>query len=53
LEVSYGLGDDRFDSEGRVIRVRFPNFVLYNIYFPNGGRGQDRVDYKLDFYACF
>lgn len=52
LEVTYGLGDDRFDNEGRVIRVRFPDFVLYNIYFPNGQRGHDRVEYKLDFYAC-
>jgi hypothetical protein len=26
-------------------------FFLYNIYFPNGQRGHDRVEYKLDFYA--
>ncbi len=52
LAVEYGLGEERFDSEGRVIGMRFPGFVLYNVYFPNGGRGQDRVDYKLDFYAC-
>lgn len=52
LEVTFGLGDDRFDDEGRVIRLRYPDFTLYNIYFPNGQRGQYRVDYKLDFYAC-
>jgi exodeoxyribonuclease-3 len=52
LEFNFGLGDDRFDDEGRVIRLRFPDFWLYNIYFPNGQRGQERVDYKLDFYAC-
>lgn len=52
LEFNFGLGDDRFDDEGRVIRMRFPEFWLYNIYFPNGGRGQERVNYKLDFYAC-
>jgi exodeoxyribonuclease III len=51
LEVTYGLGDERFDSEGRVIRLRFPDFLLYNIYFPNGQRGHDRVEFKLDFYA--
>lgn len=51
LAVDIGLGDDRFDDEGRVIRLRFPNFILYNIYFPNGQRGQERVTYKLDFYA--
>jgi exodeoxyribonuclease-3 len=51
LEVALGLGDDRFDGEGRVIRLRYPDFYLYNIYFPNGQRGQERVTYKLDFYA--
>jgi exodeoxyribonuclease III len=52
LEVQFGLGDERFDTEGRVIRLRFADFLLYNIYFPNGQRGLDRVEYKLDFYAC-
>lgn len=51
LEVTLGLGETRFDVEGRVIRTRHPVFLLYNIYFPNGQRGQERVDYKLDFYA--
>ena len=49
-EVSLGLGDERFDVEGRVIRTRHPDFYLYNIYFPNGQRGHDRVEYKLEFY---
>lgn len=52
LSVVYGLEDDRFDDEGRVIRLHYPGLILYNIYFPNGQRGQGRVDYKLDFYAC-
>lgn len=47
---STGFGVERFDVEGRVIRTDFKNLVLFNIYFPNGQRGQDRVDYKLDFY---
>lgn len=51
LEVRYGLGDPRFDNEGRVIRLQYPGFYLYNIYFPNGQRGQERVDYKLNFYS--
>jgi exodeoxyribonuclease-3 len=50
-EVALGLGEDRFDVEGRVIRTRHPGFLLYNIYFPNGQRGHERVAYKLDFYA--
>lgn len=56
-EIIYGIGDDEFDHEGRVIRTRHPlaegdrSFLLYNIYFPNGQRGQERVEYKLRFYA--
>ena len=51
LEIELGMHAPRFDMEGRVIRTRHPDFLLYNIYFPNGQRGKDRVDYKLDFYA--
>ena len=46
-----GLGIDRFDIEGRVIRTRHPHFYLYNVYFPNGQRDLDRLSYKLDFYS--
>jgi exodeoxyribonuclease-3 len=51
LDVELGLSFPHFDIEGRVIRTRHPDFLLFNIYFPNGQRGQERVDYKLDFYA--
>ncbi len=51
LETRLGLDREDFDVEGRVIRMRFPGFLLYNIYFPNGQRGHERVAYKLDFYA--
>lgn len=51
LEVSTGLGVEEFDREGRVIRTRHPGFLLYNIYFPNGGSELKRVPFKLDFYA--
>jgi len=50
-EVRFGLGDPMFDSEGRVIQMDFSKFILFNIYFPNGQRGQERVDYKLAFYG--
>jgi exodeoxyribonuclease-3 len=49
--VTMGLGIPEFDAEGRMICTRHPGFLLYNIYFPNGQRGQDRVDFKLGFYA--
>jgi exodeoxyribonuclease-3 len=51
LEIVRGLAEARFDVEGRVLRTRHPDFLLFNIYFPNGQRGHDRLGYKLDFYA--
>ena len=48
--VEHGVHATRFDAEGRVIRADYEKFTLYNIYFPNGGRGPERVRYKLDFY---
>ncbi len=31
--------------------LKYPDFYLYNIYFPNGGQANQRAPYKLDFYA--
>jgi len=45
-----GLGIERFDREGRVIVTEHENFLLYNIYFPNGKMSQERLYYKMDFY---
>ena len=52
LEVQIGLGEPRFDDEGRLILLRYPDFTLVNAYFPSGQRGQERVAFKLDFYAA-
>lgn len=38
------------DTEGRILRTEHDGFLLYNIYFPNGGRGDERLRYKLEFY---
>ena len=48
--IQEGLGIDRFDSEGRVLITEHENFLLYNIYFPNGQKDDTRLNYKLDFY---
>jgi exodeoxyribonuclease-3 len=49
--LSFSIGEDRFDIEGRVIRTDYDNLVLFNLYVPNGQRDQNRLDYKLDFYG--
>ena len=48
--VRLGLEHEEFDREGRVIRTDIEDISVFNIYFPNGQRGQDRVDFKLNFY---
>lgn len=48
--VTLGLGHPEFDSEGRVIVTEHDGVVLYNIYFPNGGRDLSRVPFKMAFY---
>ena len=53
LSVSRGLGEPRFDSEGRVITLEYKEFYLLNVYFPNGGQGPERLAYKLAFYEAF
>ena len=50
LFVQNGIGIDRFDREGRVLISEHENFLLYNIYFPNGQKDEIRLNYKLDFY---
>jgi exodeoxyribonuclease-3 len=48
--VKTGFNNPLFDTEGRVIETDFNEFTLFNAYFPNGGKGPERVKYKLDFY---
>ena len=48
------FGDESLLSkEGRVIEMEFPEFTLLNIYFPNGGVSEERLDFKLKFYGEF
>jgi exodeoxyribonuclease-3 len=51
LETRMGMVDEQFNREGRVVVDRYPDFYLYNIYFPNGQRDHGRLTYKLAFYA--
>ncbi len=53
LNVQYGLGDKEFDCEGRTLILEFPTFFFLNIYYPNGGQGPERIDFKLRFYDLF
>lgn len=52
-KILTGLPDERFNDEGRTIIMEYDDFVLFNIYFPNGQSSDERLDFKMDFYDAF
>ena len=53
VKVVNGIGIKKFDSEGRFLVTDFTDFILFNIYFPNGKAKEERLQYKMDFYEAF
>jgi len=53
LNVETKLGEERFDDEGRIIRLDFQDFSLFNVYFPNGKMNAERLRFKMEFYQAF
>ena len=51
--VSAGVDIPRYDDEGRILELDYDDFILFNVYFPNGQMSDERLQYKLDFYADF
>ena len=51
--VSFDMGIDVFDREGRTIIADYGDFVLLNVYFPNGKSSAERLKYKMEFYDAF
>lgn len=47
LGVTYGLGIDEHDHEGRVITLEMPDFYLVTVYTPNSQDGLRRLDYRM------
>lgn len=47
ISVSYGIGIDEHDHEGRVITLEMPDFYLVNVYTPNSQDGLRRLDYRM------
>jgi len=57
LGAKIGLGLDKFDQEGRVVTTFYEvtkklQIAIVNAYYPQGGRGQFRIDYKIEFYQA-
>lgn len=48
INVSYGIGIEEHDKEGRVITLEFDKFYLVNCYTPNSKRELERLDYRME-----
>jgi exodeoxyribonuclease-3 len=53
LSVSYGLGVEEHDHEGRVITLEMPHFFLVTCYTPNSQDGLKRLDYRMQWEDDF
>jgi exodeoxyribonuclease-3 len=51
--VGYGMGNELYDSEGRVIRADFGDVTVVCVYIPSGTTGDVRQAFKMDFLADF
>lgn len=53
LSVSYGMGIEDHDKEGRVITLEFDDFYLVNVYTPNSKRELERLEYRMQWEDDF
>lgn len=53
LNVSYGIGIDEHDHEGRVITLEMPKFFLVTVYTPNSQDELKRLDYRMEWEDDF
>ena len=53
LNVSYGIGMEEHDREGRVITLEMPDFFLITVYTPNSQDGLKRLDYRMQWEEDF
>ncbi|KAM6106921.1 LOW QUALITY PROTEIN: DNA repair nuclease/redox regulator APEX1-like, partial [Phoenicopterus ruber ruber] len=53
LSVTYGIGEEEHDAEGRVVTAKFPALYVVAAYVPNAGRGLMRLDYRRRWDAAF
>ena len=47
LSVTYGIGVEEHDKEGRIITLEYDKFFLVNCYTPNSKRELERLDYRM------
>lgn len=52
-KIISGMGMEKYDAEGRILRTDYPAFTLINLYIPSGTTGDIRQDFKMEFLADF
>lgn len=53
IRVTYGIGVEELDTEGRLITLEYPQFFLVTCYTPNAQQGLARIDHRLKWDAAF
>lgn len=53
IKVSYGLPDGKYNDEGRIITLEFPEFFFVDVYVPNSQRELTRLGYRMQFEDDF
>ena len=53
ISVTYGVGVEHLDTEGRLITLEYPNFYLVTSYTPNAQQGLARIDHRLEWDEAF
>ena len=53
LKVTYGIGVEEHDQEGRVITAEYPDYYLITVYVPNSGEELARLDYRMTWEDAF
>lgn len=52
-QVSFGMGVEEHDQEGRIVTAEYEAFQMVNVYVPNSGSGLKRLDYRAEWDKAF
>lgn len=52
-QVTYGMGIEKYDNEGRFIRADYGDLSIISVYHPSGTSGEERQDFKMQWLTDF
>lgn len=53
INVQYGIGQEEFDTEGRLITLEYPEYYILTLYTPNAQPELKRIDYRMSWEDAF